>query len=531
MPRLMSFSLTTDQIRARTKTVTRRMGWKSLKVGDLVWAVEKAMGLKKGEKAVRLALLRVTNVLCEPLQRMLWSDAYGQSEVVKEGFPEMSPEAFVAMFCRTHRGCTPETVVTRIAFVYEDAEPSASVDLDELALGELVGGSQPSGAHVENSPFADGGHAGRLERVVGVEGRKAPRSRDAKLALHTLSDGVGLAHRHEPSADHVVVGVPAGAALDNLLPLAAHRVFVDVADLGAGVAAHQGEQQRERKTAHREQSVGGRNLRQRPLFRYLGGKARLASWIVQHLPPHDVYTESYGGAASVLMAKPRAAVEVYNDLFGRAVNLMRVVREQGETLADAVALTPYSRREYETAFEVSYDPFEDARRFLVRSWMGIGVNALSKPSGFRAYLGKDKRVADEWTRMPDIVRTVAARLQGVILEEREAVDVLRAADGPRTCHYVDPPYGHQTRGVNRYAVEIDESGHERLLETLVQLRGAVVLSGYDTPLYREALGAWTRVETLARAQDNTLRRECLWLNARAMPAQIALFPTPIPSPE
>ena len=47
MPRNMSFAMTTEQIRARTKTVTRRFGWWFLKAGDQVWAVEKAMGLKK----------------------------------------------------------------------------------------------------------------------------------------------------------------------------------------------------------------------------------------------------------------------------------------------------------------------------------------------------------------------------------------------------------------------------------------------------------------------------------------------------
>ena len=44
MPRLMSFSMTTPQVRARTKTVTRRLGWRFLKPGVVLWAVEKAQG-------------------------------------------------------------------------------------------------------------------------------------------------------------------------------------------------------------------------------------------------------------------------------------------------------------------------------------------------------------------------------------------------------------------------------------------------------------------------------------------------------
>jgi hypothetical protein len=32
--------------------------------------------------------------------------------------PNMTPGEFVAMFCATHKGCTPETEVTRIEFEY-----------------------------------------------------------------------------------------------------------------------------------------------------------------------------------------------------------------------------------------------------------------------------------------------------------------------------------------------------------------------------------------------------------------------------
>jgi hypothetical protein len=115
MARNMSFMLTTQQILAGTKDVTRRLGWWTLKPGDQLNAVEKGMGLKRGQKVVRLRRIEVTSVRHERL------DAITPEDVVREGFPEMTTSQFVEMFCRTHQGCTPATIVNRIEFKYLEA--------------------------------------------------------------------------------------------------------------------------------------------------------------------------------------------------------------------------------------------------------------------------------------------------------------------------------------------------------------------------------------------------------------------------
>lgn len=117
MPRNMSFSLTTEQVRSRTKTVTRRLGWKFLSVGTTLNACVKCMGLKPGEKIDRICQIRVKHIDREPLRRLLRSPVYGQQECAREGFPEMVPQEFVDMFCR-EMGCSIDEEVTRIAFEY-----------------------------------------------------------------------------------------------------------------------------------------------------------------------------------------------------------------------------------------------------------------------------------------------------------------------------------------------------------------------------------------------------------------------------
>lgn len=114
MARNISFSLTTPQFRARTKDVTRRMGWTNLKAGDVLMGCEKCMGRKPGEPLVRLGKIEIVSVRREPL-RAIHSEIKG---CVREGFPRMSGPEFTAFFCASHKGCTPDTIITRIEFKY-----------------------------------------------------------------------------------------------------------------------------------------------------------------------------------------------------------------------------------------------------------------------------------------------------------------------------------------------------------------------------------------------------------------------------
>lgn len=125
--RNMSFALTTTQVMEGTKTVTRRLGWLHLKVGDQLRPVRKCMGLRPGEK---LDVLRdpitVVSICREPLRAMLDDLEYGFEECALEGFGQHPdyrwPNSFVDMFCATHQGCTPDTIVTRIEFSYAAVE-------------------------------------------------------------------------------------------------------------------------------------------------------------------------------------------------------------------------------------------------------------------------------------------------------------------------------------------------------------------------------------------------------------------------
>lgn len=113
--RNISFIYTLPQMYAEVKDVTRRDGWRKLVGGEILMAVKKGMGLKKGEKIERIYPIQVVTASQEALSRLLKNDKYAFDEVTREGFPHLTPREFVEFFCHSHK-CTPDKVVTRIHF-------------------------------------------------------------------------------------------------------------------------------------------------------------------------------------------------------------------------------------------------------------------------------------------------------------------------------------------------------------------------------------------------------------------------------
>ncbi len=268
----------------------------------------------------------------------------------------------------------------------------------------------------------------------------------------------------------------------------------------------------------------------RPLLRYHGGKWIIGLWLVEHLPPHRIYVEPFGGAAAVLLRKPRSHGEVYNELDDDVVNLFRVLRsDRAAELIQYLRLTPFARAEFKASYEVAKDPVERARKLIVRSLQGFGPDGYNRAvnTGFRANSNRSgNNPAQDWQNYPDALAKIVNRLRGVIIENRDAADCMAQHDGPGTLHYVDPPYMPETRSqkikdgkrYHAYAHELTADEHARLLENLHGLQGMVVLSGYPSPLYEDALQDWHRVEREAFASGAKSRTEVLWINPRAWDA-------------
>jgi len=289
-------------------------------------------------------------------------------------------------------------------------------------------------------------------------------------------------------------------------------------------------------------SAKGESVR-RPVLRYHGGKFRLAPRLISIFPPHRVYTEVFGGGASVLMQKPRSYAEVYNDLDGEVVNVFRVLqdRKKAARLEELLRVTPFARQEFVRSYRPARDVVERARRTIVRSFMGFGSDAISRMkasragsntrisseqqlTGFRADSNKSGTTpAHDWVNYPACISLFTDRLQGVVIEQRSALEILSKTDKEDALHYVDPPYPAAVRRggalEHNYRHEMTDADHERLAELLRSLKGMVVISSYPGELYDRLYRGWRMVEwtggQFSNVQKAAKRTERVWLNDSA----------------
>lgn len=269
-----------------------------------------------------------------------------------------------------------------------------------------------------------------------------------------------------------------------------------------------------------------RNLKQRPLLRYHGGKWRVGAWIISHFPEHKIYCEPYGGAASVLLQKDKSFAEIYNDLDNHIVHLFRVLRdpELGPELIHQVRYTPFSRKEFDESYELNVlDPVEKARRIIIRSFLGFSSNSVTRDdkTGFRSKSFRSGEYSGgDWAQFPDAMPFMIKRLKVVCIECIDGLDCILKYDTDKTLHYVDPPYLLSTRhkGASRgeYRFEMHDWEHENLVRRLLNLQGKVVLSGYDNEMYNDYLIKWRTDTKETRAQSanggSKKATEKIWMN-------------------
>ena len=169
-----------------------------------------------------------------------------------------------------------------------------------------------------------------------------------------------------------------------------------------------------------------------------GGKKSLLKHLLPLIPKHECYVECFGGGGALLFAKPPSRVEVYNDINGGLVNLMRMVKHHGPEVLREMEYLPNSRELFkEFIAQPGTTEIQRAVRFLLTNRLSFG--------GMGRYYGSCKVSGGGGsnTRQSSLQATIHAvttRLDGVSIEQQDWRALIKKYDAPGTLFFFDPPY-------------------------------------------------------------------------------------------
>jgi DNA adenine methylase len=257
---------------------------------------------------------------------------------------------------------------------------------------------------------------------------------------------------------------------------------------------------------------------------WYGGKYYMAKDIIEIFPEHNMYVEGFGGAGHVLFRKERSNLEVYNDLHSGLYLIFKFLREGNMEFIHKLSLTPYSRQEFEDSksWICEVDEVEKARKFYTRTMQSVASNGGWCYAKSKSRRGMCQSVSRWLGNIEENLSGAIDRLKEVQIENLDVIELIRKYDKKDTLFYLDPPYITETRKQKKsYDHEMTDAQHEELVEVLLNVKGKVVLSGYDHPIYNKLLeNGWEKVvlgEFSKRSQktnDGKLDegKEFVWIN-------------------
>jgi len=263
-------------------------------------------------------------------------------------------------------------------------------------------------------------------------------------------------------------------------------------------------------------------------FPYIGSKTYLAPWVVKHLRAHENFVVPFGGAAGVLLNKPRSGCEIYNDRDEALVEFFRACREHPEELAERVRNIPFSRsvyNEWSRQFR-SDDGWPDDVVERAARWVYLRYASFSGRYGQRAGFATDTprrgpQKSRIWQQMPERIIEVRDRFRGVAIENLDYSDILGRYDDKdaETLYYCDPPY---TEAKDDY-YRGPRFDHDRFVSELGTVDGHWMVSYRDPPEGLEDLATAVveRSYNRSAAKDNDDRTERLYLSYQ--PHEVPMF--------
>lgn len=248
--------------------------------------------------------------------------------------------------------------------------------------------------------------------------------------------------------------------------------------------------------------------------------------IIALMPIHKVFVEGFGGAGHVIITKEPSKIDIYNDINSGVCNFFSVLRDDNtsDKLIKKIQLTPYSREEFrfcKNTWAEEKDVVEKARKFYTT--ISQSVACLGNSSGWSYSKTASSRgmsaTVSKWLGKTDSsLVDIVERLREIQIENLDIIDLINKYDSEDTLFYLDPPYVKETRKAKEvYLFEMSDEKHVELIDTLIEVKGKVILSGYDNDIYSRLLDyGWKKIllgeYTKTQSKFKEKGKEFVWIN-------------------
>ncbi len=262
-------------------------------------------------------------------------------------------------------------------------------------------------------------------------------------------------------------------------------------------------------------------------IKYFGGKNGMFNKIIELFPEqgtYDTYIEPFGGSFAIGFHTPEdriVPIEIYNDLYNNVYSLFKVLSDKDKfnefkLLCDCSYYNEYYRQEYRE--ELKRDNLTDVQRafdfFYVNRTSHNGIGGFSMNRVIRRNMAKS---VSDYLSTIDRLPEIHQRLSKVMVLHRDGIGLMEDYSSPNVFIYCDPPYHQSTRTSARYVVDMNDEQQEKFVETCINSKAKLLISGYDNDLYRKLTDngfekIQFEVNTISGDRKPKTKIETLWKN-------------------
>lgn len=217
-----------------------------------------------------------------------------------------------------------------------------------------------------------------------------------------------------------------------------------------------------------------------PIIPWIGGKRRLAGYILPLFPTHTCYVEAFAGAAALFFQKQPAVAEVLNDVNGDLVNLYRVVQHHLDEFVRHFRWSLISRQNWDWLEATPSQTLTDvqrAARFYYLQRMAFGGKVVGQNFGTATTAGPSLNLL----RIEEDLSAAHLRLSRATIEQLDWQTCIKKYDRAHTLFYMDPPYW-KTEG---YGVPFGLGEYTQMADVIRSIKGRAIVSINDHPQMRQ----------------------------------------------